>query len=222
MNGRQMRETERNIRSEEFLTQNAADFSAIAVAAQMTADLTAKLAKVQQEYQRQIGGGDQMRHDYDIVKDSYDALLADMRSIRDFARSIARRIPGFEEFFRVPVGSGKRKLIAAARVFADNAEPRRQDFFDYGLDEDFITDLRAQAAALETALNEAAESTGERVGATDTLEIDVDAATDIVEAIDPIVRRVYRSNPTNLAAWTYASHVERHTPVPRPPKPPDA
>ena len=56
--------------------------------------------------------------------------------------------------------------------------------------------------------------------ATSTLEQDIDAASDTVESIAPIVKRVYRSNPTKLAAWLYASHVERHTPKPRVSKPP--
>jgi len=41
-----------------------------------------------------------------------------------------------------------------------------------------------------------------------------------LEQIGPIVRRVYRNDPAKLAAWNFASHVERHAPVPRTPQPP--
>jgi len=33
------------------------------------------------------------------------------------------------------------------------------------------------------------------------------------------VPNIYKNNPAKLAAWATASHVEKHTPVPRPPKP---
>lgn len=220
MTGRQMRETERNIRSEDILRTNAADFSDITAAARMIADLTAQVAKVQQEYRKQIESGGDARQDYDLVRDNYDALLAEMRDVRNTAVSIGRTITGFEEMFRLPPGRGRRALIAAARVFVDNARQHETEFDNYGMNADFFANLRSIADALENALDEAAASTGERVGATDTLEIDVDAASDIVEAINPIVQRVYRDNPSKLAAWNFARRVERHTPVPRTPPPP--
>lgn len=222
MDGRQRRETERNIRSNDFLTENTADFATIPMAMTLITELTARIAKVQQAFEEQLAGDGSIRQDYDVVKDTFQDLLDDMRDIAGFARSIGRAVPGLEELFRIPPGSGKRKLIAEAAVFADNAEAHKQSFLDYGMDKNFITDLRAKAAALETALNEAATSTGERVGATDTLEVDVKAASVAVESIDPIVKMVYRNNPAKLAAWKFASHVERHTPKPQTPKSPPA
>ena len=215
MDSRQRRETERNIRSNDFLTENSADFAGIAAAVPMIADLTAKMAKVQEEFQKQLAGDGSVRQNYNVVKDAYGELLEEMRDITGFARSIGRKIAGLDDLFRVPQGSGKRKLIAAARVFADNAEQHKESFTDYGMSADFITELREKADALEASLDETESTIGERVGATDTLGKDVDEASDIVESIDPIVRRVYRDNPTKLAAWTYASHVERHKPKPR-------
>ena len=219
MDGRQKRETDRNIRARDFLNENQTDFAAIPAAVTMIADLTAQAAKVQQEYENQLSGDGEVKQNYSVVKDTYQELLEEMRDISGFARSIGRSITGFADLFHIPAGGSRRKIIAAARVFADNAAPREQEFINYGMDANFINDLRDRADALETALNEAEATTGNRVGATDTLGRDVDAATRTVESIDPIVRRVYRANPTKLAAWTFASHVERHTPVPRVPKP---
>ena len=218
MNGRQLRETERNIRTSEFLNANAADFARNAMAKADIADLNERVGLVQAAYRLQLASGDSVRHDYGAVKDLYGALLDDMRDIAGFARSMTRRTPNIDDLFRVPPGSGRRSLIAAARVFAENAAPYKQKFVDYGMDETFVEDLLERADALEAALNAAAASSGERVGATGTLESEVDAASDIVEALDPIVRRIYRNNQTKLAAWTFATHVERHTPVARPPK----
>lgn len=216
MNGRQFRETERNIRSDEFLTANIADFAANRIAKEDIADLTARVARVRAAYHKQMAGGGDIRREYAAVKDVYQELVDEMRDIAGFARSMERRAAGVSELFRVPSGSGRRKLVAAARVFAANAAEHKKMFIDYGLDATFIEDLLNRADALDAALNAAAATTGAKVGATDTLAADVDAASDIVDGIDPIARRVYRDNPAKLAAWQFASRVERHTPVSRP------
>ena len=219
MNGKQRRETDRNIRANDFLTENAADFSGNAVARAKIAALAAKNAKVALEIQNQMSGETNVRHDYAAVDDAFETLLDEMRDIRDFADSMAKEDAGLSKKFRVPLNGGKRNLIAAARVNADDAAQYKQMFIDYGLDATFIEDLRAKADAAEQALNAAGASTGDKVGATDTLAQDVKETSSIVESIDPIVRRVFRNNPTKLAAWTFASHIERHTPQPSADKP---
>ena len=174
---------------------------------------------MQATFQKQISEGENVRQDYDEVRDAYQNLLDDVREIAGIGVSISKRETGFNELFPYPTGSGKRKLIAEARAAADNAAAHEQKFTDRGMEADFIADLRQKADALDNALNNAASSTGKRVGATDTLGKEVEAASDIVEEINPIVKKVYKNNPTNLAAWKFASHVERHTPKPRAPKP---
>ena len=215
MDSRQRRESERNTRADIFLTENAADFAGNAVATAKIADLQQKVAKTEQEFQNQLAGDGTIRQDYTLYRDKYDAMLAEMRDIRDFAASMAQDIPGLEKKFRLPRAGGKTAMIAAAYVFADDAVEYEQQFLDYGMDAGFINDLRAKADAAKEAIDAAEASTGNRVGATDTLEVEIRDANKIVETIDPIVRRVYRANPTKLAAWDYAAHVERHTPVPR-------
>lgn len=215
MDGRQRRETERNIRSNTFMTENQADFSGNAIAATKIVELTAKVAKTQEEYQKQLAGDGDIKQDYVAVRDDYDALVDEMRDVRDFANSMAQSIPGLEDKFRLPRSGGKLGMIAAARVFAADAETYKTQFLAYGMDANFIVDLRAKADALENSLAAAEATTGTKVGATDALEIEIKETNKIIEFLDPIVRRVYRANPTKLSAWNYASHVERHTPKPR-------
>ncbi len=219
MDSRQRRENDRNVRSSNFLTENAADFASNAVATAKIAALQNKVAQTETELQKQIAGDGSVRQDYSVYKDNYDRMLDEMRGIRDFADSMAQDIPGLEKKFRIPKTGGKTAVIAAAYVFADEAEIYRQQFLDYGMDADFITDLRAGADAARQSAAAAKATTGSRVGATDTLEIEIRDANKIVETIDPIVRRTYRADPTKLAAWTFASHLERHTPIPRAAKP---
>lgn len=186
----------------------------------MIDELTERVAKVQQEFEKQLTAGGDVRQNYDIVLDNYDALEIEMQNVRDFAKTISRRNPGFDELFRLPDSSSRRGLIAAARVFTANAGKNKQKFLDFNIEEDFIDDLTNAADALESALNDAAESKGKRVGATDTLGIEIEAASHIVEDVKPFVRRAYRSNPSKLAQWNFVRKVERHTPVPRQPKEP--
>ena len=220
MDSRQQRENERNVRSEQFLTENQADFANNQVATAKIADLKAKNAKVAEIAQKQMAGDTSVRQDYVNYQDVFDELLGEMRSVRDFAESISRTVPGLEKKFRLPRSGGKPAVLIAAEVFADDAQQYKETFLDYGMDADFIEHLRAKAADAQAALNRAEASIGERVGATDTLEIEVKAASDIVLSLDPIVRRIYRDNPTKLAAWDYASRLERHTPKPRQSKKP--
>lgn len=219
MTGEQLRETERNIRANDLLAANAADFADIAAAVEMSAELTAKVAKVQQVYEAQMQHEGDARRDYEIVGETYDALRSMMLWVDEIAGTMERKIPSIEKLFRLPRGRGRRTLITAARVFVANAAQYEAEFDRNGVKKDDFLTLTSRADELETALNEAAATTGERVGATSTLEQDVDDASDIVDAIDPIARRIYRDNPTKLAAWKFASRVERHTPVPRPLKP---
>lgn len=220
MNGRQFRETERNIKAEEFLRANVGDFQSMPMILQMTDELTARIAKVQQEFQNQLAAGGDVRQNYDIVQDNYETLESEMQNIRDFAKTISRRTPAFDELFRIPKSKSRRGLIAAARVFTANAEKNKQKFLDFGIEDDFIDELSNAADALENALNDAAESTGKRVGATDMLGIEIEEASDIVDDINPLVRRVYRNNLSKQAQWDFVRRVERRASVPRQPKQP--
>jgi hypothetical protein len=40
-----------------------------------------------------------------------------------------------------------------------------------------------------------------------------------LHVLNTVVKNTYKNNPAKLAEWATASHVEKHTPVPRPPKP---
>lgn len=215
MEGRDIRETERNNRSENFLDTNAADFADIEAAVEMIAELKVRVGNVREEYENQLRFGSDVKYKYDLVRDTFDELLPGVKEIRDIAKSMSRKIPGIEELFSVPSGIGRRALVALTRVFIDNSTQYAAEFKRNGYEAAFFTNLGTLADKLENALDEAAESTGERVGATDSVHLEVQAASDIVEDIDPIVRRVYKKNPAKLAQWNFARKVERHTPQPR-------
>ena len=219
MEGRLMREDARNVRAENFLTEGAADFAHNTVATAKIAQLTAANAAVAEQRQNQIGGAGDVRQDYETYADAFDALVDDMETIRDFAASMARDVPGLETKFRIPRSGGKPAKIAAAYVFADDAEAIKQKFLDYGIEADFIAHLRAKADAAQNGLNAAQTSTGKKVGATGALAVNVKTASDTVESLRPIVKYTYRDNPSKFTEWNHLAKVERHTPAPQPKKP---
>ncbi len=114
-----------------------------------------------------------MKQDYEVYKDAYDAMIDEMRDIRDFSNSIGQEIPGLEKKFRLPKSGGKGAVIAAAYVFADDAEQYQETFFEYGMEKGFIAALRAKADAARQAAAATEASTGKRIGATDTLEQEI-------------------------------------------------
>ena len=102
---------------------------------------------------------------------------------------------------------GKRGRIS--RAFAIDAAAHKKLFTARGLEDDFIEDLAAKADRLEQSLASAVTKTGERIGATESkLQAHKDA-NKIITNLDPIIRRHYRGNPAKLAAWNFASHVQR-------------
>lgn len=215
MNGRLTRENARNVRVEVFFNDRAADFTGNATAAARIAQLAALNAAAQRELQNQIGGAGEIRQDYHIYADAFDAMIADMETLRDFAVPLARLNPGLENKFRIPRTGGKTAKIAAARVFAADGEEIKEMFFASGLDKNFFTDLKAKTDAAQQSLNAAQAATGKRSGATDALETNVRTASRTVEDLRPLVNYTYRDDPAKLAEWTHAAKVESHTPTPK-------
>jgi hypothetical protein len=113
-----------------------------------------------------------------------------------------------------------RGRIARARSIAADAAPYKEIFIGHSLEEDFIENLNNKADALEQALSNAASQTGKRTGATGKKLLSTKNASKIVKNLDPIVRKRYRDDPAKLAAWNFASHVQRDAAPNPPPNPP--
>lgn len=219
MTSRIKREAERNIRANDFLQEGKADFAANAFATGQIALLEAKIAESRGAHEEKISSDGAARQNYAIAAHANQELIEAMDEVVDFVLPLGDEIEGIEEKFRKPRSGGKRGRINRARAFASDAEPIKDILIGRGMDEDFVENLRAKADALENALSGAVSETEKRVGATDTVLLAHKAANKIVSTIDPVVRKVYKTNPAKLAAWDYASRVWRDA---QPPKPPQA
>lgn len=209
MSSRTTREVERNTRSNDYLQENIQDFARNAFVTAQSDLLKTQVALTGEFSEEQISNDGGARQNYEIAEEANDALKQSMRDIADFAATMGDEIEGVEQKFRIPRLGGKRGRIARARAFATDAEPYRDIFVGRGLDPDFIENLRAKADALENALSAAVSKTADRVGSTESKMIAHKKSNKIIAALDPVIRRLYRDNPAKLAAWDFASRIQR-------------
>ncbi len=125
--------------------------------------------------------------------------------------------------FQMPHSNGDQPLLNAARAFAADAGAFSGAFISVGLPATFITQLNADIITFENFITDKGNALGVQVNATGGLDDTVRHAATALHALKTVVKNAYKNNPARLAEWATASHVERHTPVPRAqPTPPPA
>ncbi len=134
------------------------------------------------------------------------------------ARSLAFDTPGLDDQFRLPRSSSDQALLNAARAFAADATPLRDDFVSHEVPATFLADLEALITAFDEALSGRTTARSSHVAATAALDESLDRGVTAVRRLDAIVRNRFRDKPPKLAEWATASHTER-SPRPTPPEP---
>lgn len=119
----------------------------------------------------------------------------------------------------MPHSNGDQALLNRARAFATDAVAFQAAFVSVGLAPDFIAHLTTDTNDFETAITAKGTGTGDQVSATGGLEDTAHKASIALHVLNTVVRNACKNDPAKLAEWAAASHVEKHTPVPRPPKP---
>jgi hypothetical protein len=218
MKDKERRINEAGIRVSDFFAPRENDFAQIAVAVAKIALLRQQNTDFAQQLEAQIAGGGTSKQQTGFSDTHFDDLKDEMRNVVNFATAMARDIEGLENKFRMPRSSGKRNMIAAARVFVTDAQSFKADFKNYGMPDNFIENLTTKANALEQSISDSNTARETRVGATSGLGSGSKVTVSLIRQLDPIVRMVYRNDPTNLAAWVFASHIQRDDkPKPKPP-----
>ncbi len=127
--------------------------------------------------------------------------------------------PGLDGKFLMPRSGGDQALLNSARAFQTDAAAFSAQFISLGLAANFLTQLGTDITNFETSITAKGTGVGAEAGATGGLEDAAHKAAVALHVLKTIVPNIYKNNPAKLAAWATASHVEKHTPVPRPPKP---
>lgn len=138
-----------------------------------------------------------------------DELVRRMEAVSRTARVMAFTVPGLEDKFRLARGVGDQPLLLLARTFADDAEPLKAEFIKRGLAPDFVEELREVADGFDAAINRKSQGRGKHVAATAGIDDLVERGVRVVREFDALVRNALAADPSALAAWVSASHVER-------------
>jgi hypothetical protein len=149
-----------------------------------------------------------------------EELIRDLQAISRASRSMAVTVPGMEDRFRSPGSVSDQVLLGVARGFATNALPLKAELIKRGLPTNFLEDLNSDIAAFEQATLRQAQGTETRVAATAGIEDQFDEALSLLRELGPIMVNMFADDPTILAAWTSASHIERPARKAAPAKPP--
>jgi hypothetical protein len=154
------------------------------------------------------------------------ALRGELASINTAAHSIALSQPGFDKPFLLPASGSDKALLASAVSFVTDGTPLLATFVASEMPADTFTVTQSLIDQFKAAGVGQDAGQSKQVGGTAALKDNRHKGELMLETLDGIVPNKYKNNPSVLAEWHTASHVERPshhaktTPAPTPtPKP---
>lgn len=225
MNNRNIRFLEMFIRVRQFCAARAASFPANTRGGELLALLVAVITEMEGHASAQDSGKRAAKERTALKNVALIQLRQDLDAVSRTARAMALAMPGLGDKFHMPKGLSAQACLIAARSFAADAEPLKSEFIRRGLAASFLEDLNAHIAALEEEINSKAQKTGAHVAATVAVSDAAERGRKAVRELDAVVRNIFRNDPSALAEWESASHVERatrHAAAKPPVKPPPA
>jgi hypothetical protein len=136
-------------------------------------------------------------------------LVRQLEAIYQTVRVLALDRPDLEDKFRSPRALSNQALLTLARTYGTDAFPLKADLIKRGLGADFIADLDAAANAFDAALNKRTQARDLTIAATAEINRLTTHGLRLVRELGVIVRNAYTNNPSKLALWDSASHVEK-------------
>lgn len=202
-----------------FMTDNAADFPAASPGATTAAALNAVIGEIETLDANFTSGADDFNRNIELQDNAEDELYENLRLINLGAKALSDTVPELAAKFRLPYPRSQQSILATARSFATEAVPYEAQFVEYGLPANFITELNADIAKFEAALDASDSAESERAGAVGGLTDAFKRGMDINRRLSAIVKIKYRDDPKKLASWLVASHLERPPKSDKPPTP---
>jgi hypothetical protein len=202
-------------RVQEFLAQLPTSSDAPVTLGAQATELNEVIARLSSNSVDQEAGSRFARVHTESQRRLRKALYAEhMQPISRVAREVFGA-SGMDRAFRMPHQTTvNQRLLAAAGAMAEAAQKEREVFVKHGLPEDFIEQLKACAAALETARDAKVQSRRRLVTATADVQEQVKRGKKAVRLLDAILRPRLAKDPELLAAWRSAKRVPPATAVP--------
>ena len=209
MTNQQTHEVDAFQRVKKFGTDHAADFPPGSVGGQQFAKIAAAVpqAGAQAADQRSAIGdrGQATKTKAQIHPDLHDQ----MKAISESAHTLADLgTPGLDAKFRMPRSGGHGALLTAARQFKKDAEPLKAKFLGVNLPADFLETLDQTITDFDKATDDQTGGLEKQASSTAGLATTQADARKALRALRTIVPNTYRNNPTVLAEWVVASHIE--------------
>lgn len=219
MKASQRRKLNKCQREDNFMSDNAADFPAGSAGDKTAKECRELTALIENLAAQQISGTDDSRQHTSVKDDLMDDLNEAIHDMNRAANAFGDEVAGAEMKFRLPRNRSRQNLIATAKSFAADAEPLKAKFIEYGLDADFLVELRELITQIETRVAQSDSAGDTRAEATGGIAHAIQRRLELSRKLDSIVKIKYRRDPAKLAAWAVASHLERD---PQPKKAPDS
>lgn len=127
-----------------------------------------------------------------------------MRPIATVAASKLRQAPEFLALKMPPANTSSRRLIAAAGAMEEAAAGYIPTFLDAGLPADFLAQLRASAAALNTSVANRGVTASSQTGATAGLKAEAARGRDAVHVLDSLIEPLLAGDTVLLVQWKTA------------------
>jgi len=199
-----------------FGVKYAASFPATSVGGQQFALISAAVAQAETLGAAQVSGTGQ-KHSGVMTKATARHLLHDdLLGINRAAHALTLLgTPGLAGKFLMPHNNGDVALLNAANAFATDAVPFTAAMVSVGQPADFTTHLTNDIAGFVAARATKGAGAGAQSAATGGLADALHQAVIALHILQTVVPNVFKNDPAKLAEWVTASHVERHTPVPR-------
>lgn len=192
------------VRVREFFAQRPTDFSETSVTRQLVTELTGLITDLDGDAAAQAANTGQARQHTQSRREARQALREDVEAINRIARTM-----GLQSQFPLPSEDNDKLLLNTARGYATNALPLKAQFLAREMPADFIEDLNADITALETTIAQQGNAVGDRAASGAGIEDKVDRGMEILRELRGIVQVKYANNPTVLAEWASASHIEK-------------
>jgi len=173
------------------------------VAGELLAQITAAVGKLPEYATWQVTGNESVRTSSRKRTAAREAVKTQMDAILQTARAL--KFQGFS----IPKDPKEEDLINGARSFAQAAEPLKREFIQHGLPPAFVENLNAAIQDLEEALLKRAAGKAARSGAIREFNKLLDEALNLLDRFEALVDNTMADNPSVMAAWHVARHVER-------------
>jgi hypothetical protein len=209
MNARQRRYYERGQRCDVVTDAHAGNFPAGSMGAGQAGIVKERLGQIAAlDVKRASSSG--KRQQGSAGRQSARGSLSELvEAVAGTAEVAAPDHPEMQGMFQRPrKDHTDQTLIATARSFAERAAPFVAVFVAYNLPATFVNDLLSRADLLESFISLQNEGVGASVNVNAAVEEHLRDMNKALERLNVIFHNTYRDNPSVLAEWKSAYHLE--------------